>query len=57
MLAFRSKLIRHIKGALCSFGEEIQTQNLNIYNINETVIQNLSILFYNMNKQAVVSGK
>ena len=57
MLAFRSKLIQRIKGALCSFGEEIQTQNLNIYNINETVIQNLSILFYNMNKQAVVSGK
>ena len=33
-----------IKGALCSFGEEIQTQNCNIYNINEVIIQIFSFL-------------
>ena len=27
------------KGALCRFGEEIQTQNVYIYNINEVIIQ------------------
>ena len=26
---------RELKGALCSFGEEIQTQLFNIYSINE----------------------
>ena len=34
------------EGALCSFGEEIQTQNLNVYTINEVMIEVL-------NKQAV----
>ena len=28
-----------VKGALRSFGEEIQTQNFNIYNINEVITQ------------------
>ena len=28
----------HLKAALCSFGEEIQTQDLNIYDMNETII-------------------
>ena len=28
-----------LKGALCSFGQEIQTQNFYIYNINEVMIQ------------------
>ena len=28
-----------IKGAICSFGEETQTQNCNIYNINEVILQ------------------
>ena len=28
-----SSLIFSLTGALCSFGEEIQTQNFNIYNI------------------------
>ena len=32
-----------IKGALCSFGEEIQTRNRNIYNINEVKNTNLEI--------------
>ena len=26
----------HFKGELCSFGDEIQTQNFDIYSINET---------------------
>ena len=29
------------KGALCSFGEEIQSQNFYIYNINEVIIQTI----------------
>ena len=28
-----------LKGALCRFGGEIQTQNFNIYNTNEVIIQ------------------
>ena len=28
----------HLKGALCRFGEEIQTQRFNLYNINEVII-------------------
>ena len=37
----RCEYVHHInlKGALCCFGEEIQTQNFNIYNINEATIQ------------------
>ena len=35
-----------IKGALCNFGEEIQTQNFNVYNINEVIIQNQKYLFF-----------
>ena len=31
--------IPYIKGALCSVGEEIQTQNFYIYNIKEVMIQ------------------
>ena len=27
-----------IKGELCSFGEEIQTHNFNIFDINEIII-------------------
>ena len=27
------------KGALCSFGEEIKTLNINIWNIKEVIIQ------------------
>lgn len=34
-----------IKGALCCFGEEIQTQNLNINNINEVIIKMKKCLF------------
>ena len=34
-----------IKGALHSFAEEIQQQNVNIYNINETLIDNKNIYF------------
>lgn len=30
-----------VKGALQSFGEEVQTQNLNVYNINEVETQTL----------------
>ena len=29
----------YIKGAFCSFGEEIQTQNFHVYNINKRIIQ------------------
>ena len=29
----------HPVRALCSFGEEIQTQNFNIYNITEVIIR------------------
>ena len=32
-------LLIHYKGALCSFGEEIQTQNFNSHSINEEIIQ------------------
>ena len=28
-----------VEGALCSFGEETQTQNFNIYNVNKEIIQ------------------
>ena len=28
-----------IKGALCGFGGDIQTENFNIYNTNEVIIQ------------------
>ena len=40
-------LIQRIKEALRSFGQEIQTQNFNIYDINEVVIQThyLSMFF------------
>ena len=34
-----------IKGALCSFGEEIQTHNCVIYNISEAMIQTQKIDF------------
>ena len=27
----------HVKGALCSFGEEMQTHNYNIHNINKVI--------------------
>ena len=43
-----------IKGALCSFGEEIQTQNCNINNINEVMIQTGKyVISPLLNKQAV----
>ena len=32
-------LIGQVKGLLCSFREEIQTQSVNIYNINDEKIQ------------------
>ena len=34
------------KGALCSFGEEIQTENLKIDNINETMMQTQKYSFF-----------
>ena len=45
---------KYIKGALCSFGEEIQTQNFNIY--NTVIIQSQNIYLY-LNKPAVLRGK
>lgn len=32
-------LIREVKGAVCSFGDVIKTQNFTIYNINEVITQ------------------
>lgn len=29
----------HVKGPVCSFGEGNQTQNLNMYDINEVIIK------------------
>ena len=34
------------KWALCSFGDEIQAQNSNIYNITEVVIQTHKYIFF-----------
>ena len=31
----RMAITQDFKGALCSFGEEIQTHNFNFYNMNE----------------------
>ena len=31
--------LQQLKGALCRFGEEIQTLNFNIYSINEVITQ------------------
>ena len=46
------------KGALRSFGEEIQTQTFNIYNINEAVMQTQKyVLLLRLNKQAALRGK
>ena len=39
---------------LCSFVQEIQSPNCNIYNMNEVVIQTF---FPSVNKQAVLKGK
>ena len=36
----------NIKGALCSFGEEIQNQSFNIYDINEARIQSQKYLLF-----------
>ena len=40
------KIRPYIKGALYSFGRDIQTQNCNVYNINEVLIQTLSIYYF-----------
>ena len=37
---------KHFKGALCSFGEEIKSQNFNIYCIHEVIIQTKKYLFF-----------
>ena len=44
---------KKVKGALSCFGEEIQSQDCNIYNMNELIIQT----FPYDNKQAVLTGK
>ena len=36
-----------LKGALCSFGGEIQSQSLNIYGVNEAITQTQKYLLYN----------
>lgn len=50
-----------IKGSLCSFGQDIQTQNCYIYNVNEVILQILiktqEYLFSELNKQAVLRRK
>lgn len=50
-----------IKGSLCSFGQEIQTQNVNIYSVNEVILRILiktqNTYFSELNKQAVLRGK
>lgn len=38
-------MIRGIKGSLCSFEEEIQTQIINIYKVNEVLIQTQTYVF------------
>ena len=45
----KKKFSTLIKGALCSFQEEIQTQHFNFYKINEAVIQTQKyyIFFHN----------
>ena len=35
-----------LKGVLCGFGEEIQTQNFNSYNKNEVIIQTQKYCFF-----------
>ena len=35
-----------IKEALCCSGDEIQTQNFDIYNINEVIIQTQKYLYF-----------
>ena len=35
-----------IEGTLCSFGEDIHTPNLNIYNINGMIIQTQKYVFF-----------
>ena len=43
---------------MCSFWEEILTQNFHMYNINEVIIQTQKyVLFPQLNKQAVLRGK
>ena len=45
------------EGTLCSFGDEIQTQNFYIYNINGAIIQHeRSLFFQEVSKQAVLRG-
>lgn len=50
-----------IKRSLCSFGQDIQTQNCYIYNVNEVILQILiktqEYLFSELNKQAVLRRK
>ena len=48
---------KYVKGALCRFGEVIQTPNFNIYNINKIIIQMLNIYVPLVNKQAVLRRK
>ena len=46
----------NIKGAACSFGEGIQMQNFNIYNINEVIIWTQKYLYsLYLNKQEIRS--
>ena len=52
-----AELVVCLKGALCCFEDEIQTQNSDIYNINEVIIQTQKcLLFPCLNKQAVLRG-
>ena len=43
-------LIVVFEGTLCSFGEEIPTQNCNIYTTNEVIIQTQKYLFFPITK-------
>ena len=46
------------KGALCCFGEEIQTQDFKMYNNNEIITQTHKyVSFPQLNKLAVPRGK
>ena len=47
----------YVKGAMCSFGDEIKTQNFNINNINEVIIQNIVYFHRWINKLFSASAK
>ena len=53
---FQTEDLQYIQGALCSFGEEIQTQSFNIYSINVVTIQKNVYFFHSWINELLSDG-